>query len=48
METLNIFYSDLNKEAQQAVLDFWGLHSAEEGNLDIDIVPLFTLETNDE
>lgn len=48
MKTMDIYFSDLNEKAQQAVLDFFVLQSAKDGNYDIDIIPLFTLEAADD
>ena len=45
--TLEIYYNDLTPEAQQRYLDFFQLDSAADGNLDIDIVPLFELDSRD-
>jgi hypothetical protein len=45
METLQIYFSDLNKEAQEEVLAFYEVSSAEELNLDV--VPLIELEKAD-
>jgi len=44
---LEIFFNDLNQEAQDRYLDFYGLENAEDGNLDLDIVPLFVEERPD-
>jgi hypothetical protein len=45
VETLQIYFSDLNKEAQEEVLAFYEVSSAEELNLDV--VPLIELEKAD-
>lgn len=42
MPQLPIMFDDLNEEAQQSVLDFYGYKSSEEGNFDIS--PLCILE----
>lgn len=44
MRTLDLFFSDLSDEAKKEVLAFFGISSPAEGNLDLDIVPLITLE----
>ena len=43
---LEIYFSDLNKEAQAEILEFYDIVSPEEANLDI--APLFILESVDE
>lgn len=45
-ETLTIMFDDLNSEAQNQVLEFYGYNSPEGGNLDV--VPLFVLEKEDQ
>ena len=45
--TLEIYYNDLTPEAQARYLEFFQLESAKDGNLDIDIVPLFELDSRD-
>lgn len=46
--TEEFFFSDLTPEAQQRFLKAQGLSCAEDGNYDMDILPIFTLETDDE
>lgn len=45
MESLKIYFSDLNEEAQKEVLEFYGVNSPEE--LNFEIVPLVELEKAD-
>lgn len=42
MDPFEIYFSDLNLEAQEAYLDFAGLKNAQEANLDV--FPLATVE----
>lgn len=44
---IDFYFSDLTPEAQQRLLKAQGLSCAEEGNYDMDILPIFTLETDD-
>lgn len=46
--SFEIFFSDLNPDAQQRLLAFYGYTAPKEGNFDLDIVPLCTLESNRE
>jgi hypothetical protein len=41
--TLELYFSDLDPDAQQMYLDFQGLKSPKDGNLDLDIVPIHLL-----
>lgn len=43
MDPFEIYFADLNKETQEAYLEFAGLNSAEEANLNV--CPLVTIET---
>ena len=43
---MEIYFSDLNEEAQKEVLEFYGLKTPQEGNLDV--VPLFELVESEE
>ena len=45
--TLEIYYNDLTPEAQNRYLAFFQLDNAKGGNLDIDIVPIFMLDSAD-
>lgn len=45
---LEIYFSDLNDEAKQRVLDYFGVENSEEANLDIDLVPLVIIEISDD
>jgi hypothetical protein len=42
---LEIFFDDLNEEAQQKLLEYYHIHSPEEMNFEV--VPLFLLERGD-
>ena len=42
---LEIFFHDLDEEAQQRVLELYGINSPEDMNFDV--VPLFVLEYED-
>lgn len=46
MMYLEIFFSDLNPDAQQRLLEFYGYSDSKDGNLDLDIIPLCILETD--
>lgn len=48
MNELDIYFSDLTPEAQKRVLDLYGYRNPAEGNLDMDIVPLFILRHDEE
>lgn len=41
--TFEIFFSDLTDEAKKELLDFYGVQSEKELNMDIDIIPLCTI-----
>jgi hypothetical protein len=43
---MEIFFSDLSERAQKEVLKFYGLDSAEDGNLDL--IPIAVLEVEAE
>tara|TARA_Y100001951_G_C11215519_1_gene225556 strand:- start:40 stop:198 length:159 start_codon:yes stop_codon:yes gene_type:complete len=45
--TLEIYFNDLSPEAQARYLEFFQLETAQDGNLDIDIVPIFELDSRD-
>ena len=45
MEVMKIYFGDLNEEAQKELLEFYGIASPEELNLDV--VPLIELEKAD-
>ena len=45
--TLEIYYNDLTPEAQQRYLDFFKLEAAADGNLDINLIPIFQLDNAD-
>lgn len=42
---LEIFFSDLNEEGQKKVMDHFNIKSPEEGNFDMDILPLAIIES---
>lgn len=42
--SVDFYYSDLRPEAQQRFLKAQGITDPKEGNFDMDIVPLFTVE----
>ena len=42
------YISDLTPEAQSRFLKAQGLSCASDGNYDMDVVPVFVLETNEE
>lgn len=48
METMEIYFSDLNEDAQKRFLEFEGISTPEEGNYDSDIVPIAVLERSDD
>lgn len=45
---IDFYFSDLTPNAQQRFLQAQGLSCAKDGNYDLDILPIFTLETDDE
>ena len=45
--TLEIYFNDLTPDAQKRYLEFFRLDSAADGNLDIDVIPLFQLEEDE-
>ena len=45
-KTMEIYFSDLNEDAQKAVLDFYELETPEDGNYDV--FPICVLEHEDE
>ena len=45
---IDFYFSDLTPEAQQRYLKAQGLSCAKDGNYDMDILPIFTLETDEE
>lgn len=42
--SIDFYFSDLTPTAQRRLLAAQGLSCAEDGNYDLDIVPLFTLD----
>lgn len=44
MMYFEIYFSDLNPDAQQRLLTFYGYSDPKDGNFDLDIVPLCILE----
>lgn len=46
--TIDFYFSDLTPDAQQRFLKAQGPSCAEDGNYDMDILPIFTLEHDDE
>ena len=48
MMTEEFYFSDLTPEAQKRFLAAQGLARAKDGNYDLDLVPIFTLETEEE
>lgn len=47
MKEFEIYFSDLNEEAQQALLDLVGASEASDMNWDMDILPLAVLNFED-
>jgi len=45
---LDIYFSDLTEEAKKQVLELYGVKRSEELNLNVDIIPLFTLMNESE
>ena len=45
MREFEIYFSDLNEDAQQRLLELVGAKDASEMNWDLDIVPLAVFET---
>lgn len=45
MNSIEIYFSDLNEEAQKEVLKLYGIKKVEDGNLDI--IPLCVLEVEE-
>ena len=48
MKTFEIFFSDLNTEAQQNLMDVVGIKDPKEMNWDIDMCPIAILEYEDD
>ncbi len=50
MDDFNIYFSDLNEEAQQRLMEAIGIQDPREMNLDIDMLPLavYPIPFNDE
>ena len=48
MRTVAIYFSDLTEEAQQEVMQAAGVHDPKEANWDMDIVPLATVDFENE
>ena len=46
MAMFELYFSDLTEEAQERYLDAMGLMSPKEANLDADIVPVASIETD--
>ena len=44
MESFEIYFSDLNEDAQKSLLDFVGAESAADMNWDMDILPIATVD----
>lgn len=47
MNKAEFYYSDLTPDAQERFLKAHGLSSAAEGNYDLDIIPIFTIEVDE-
>lgn len=45
---MDIFFSDLNEDAQKRLLELVGAKDASDMNWDMDILPLFTFMVEDE
>ena len=45
---IDFYFSDLTPDAQQRFLKAQGLSCAQDGNYDMDILPIFILETDNE
>ena len=48
MNKAEFYFSDLTPEAQDRFLKAQGLSSAAEGNYDMDVIPIFTIEVDEE
>ena len=48
MNNVEFYFSDLTPEAQERFLKAQGLSSAAEGNYDMDIIPIFTVNVETE
>lgn len=48
MAEFEIYFSDLNEDAQNRLLAFHGYSTPDEGNWDIDVAPLCILTTDEE
>ena len=48
MSVVEIYFSDLTEQGQNKILDAQGLNSPEEGNYDMDNVPIVVLEFDDD
>lgn len=47
MTTIEFFFSDLTPSAQKRFLSAQGLTCAADGNYDLDIIPIFTVDADE-
>lgn len=48
MKSMDIYFSDLNEEAQESLLQLVCANDPKDMNWDLDVLPLFTYEVEDE
>lgn len=48
MKTTFIYFSDLNEKGQKKILEVTGAKNAEDLNMDLDIIPLFIYEVEED
>ena len=48
MNTVEIYFSDLNEDAQKRMLEAVGAETASDMNWDMDIIPIATFEVEEE
>ena len=48
MKTYEIYFSDLNEKAQKSFMEFLGINDPKEANMDMDIIPIATVDIEEE
>jgi len=47
MEPFEFYFSDLTEDAQSRYLEFLKVHNAEEANLDMNVIPIFEIYSDE-
>ena len=47
MKTFDIYFSDLNEKAKKSFLEFMGIEDPKEANMDIDVIPIATIDMDE-